>query len=44
MYLPDPSRQDLLDRLRRQAEDPHRRILLTGAAVVSMAPCPRETS
>jgi cytosine/adenosine deaminase-related metal-dependent hydrolase len=38
MYLPDPSRQDLLDRLRRQAEDPHRRILLTGAAVVSMDP------
>jgi cytosine/adenosine deaminase-related metal-dependent hydrolase len=38
MYLPDTSRRQLLDRLRRQADDPRRRILLTGAAVVSMDP------
>ncbi|MFF9624772.1 amidohydrolase family protein [Streptomyces griseosporeus] len=38
MYLPDTSRRDLLDQLRRQASDPRRRILLTGATVVSMDP------
>ncbi|MEU6236205.1 amidohydrolase family protein [Kitasatospora sp. NPDC047058] len=38
MNTADFARQDVLDRLRRSAGDPHRRILFTGATVVTMDP------